>query len=252
MKINIRAITRSIRKGLKKHSPEILVGMGIAGIASTVVFACDATIKAEKLIKEKKDELEVDKLTKKEVVKTVWKTYILTAITFSTSVLCIIGASSEHAKRNAALAAAYTLSESTRKDYAKKVKELFGEDKEEEIQNSVIDDRVKKDPVVNKEVIITGNGETLCYDAWSGRYFRSDIERIKCAVNNINRQMLSDMYICLNEFYEEIGLTPSNMGYKLGWDVEKGLIDITFSSHLTEDGTPCLVMVFTNEPTYDF
>ena len=91
---------------LSKHSPDILLGVGIAGMVGTVVLAVAATPKAIKLIEKKKELDEVDNLTPMETVKTTWKCYIPAAVTCAASIACLIGASSVHLKRNAALATA--------------------------------------------------------------------------------------------------------------------------------------------------
>jgi hypothetical protein len=62
--------------------------------------------------------------------------------------------------------------------------------------------------------------------------------------------MRNDLTINLNEFYYEIGLDETDVGKYLGWDIDKGYIDIDFSSQLTEDGTPCLVVGFLTPPQY--
>lgn len=113
-------------------------------------------------------------------------------------------------------------------------------------------DKVEKNPVVTREVIITEKGNTLCYDAVSGRYFKGDIEKIKKAECELNRQMRDEMYISLNDFYYEIGLDNIKLGDELGWNIDDGYIDLSFSSQLASDGTPCLVIDYTIAPRYDF
>lgn len=257
----LKAIFTDLCTAARKHSPEILTGIGIAGMLSTTVLAVRATPKALMLIEEKKREKkfagEQPELTKLEVVKTAWKPYIPAAVTGAASVTCLVGASSVNARRNAALAAAYALSESTLADYKEKVVETIGEKKAQEVKDAIAKDKVENDPVSRKEIAITDKGETLCYDALSGRYFKSDIEYIRRAVNNLNERLLFDTHISLNEYYDEIGLEEIfPMGENLGWTVDpdsanKGLIELDFSSQLAE-GTPCLVVGFNNAPRYDY
>ena len=259
--MQLKAIFTDLCTAARKHSPEILTGIGIAGMISTTVLAVRATPKALMLIEEKKREKkfasEQPELTKIEVVRTAWKPYIPAAVTGTASVACLVGASSVNARRNAALAAAYALSESTLADYKEKVVETIGEKKAQEVKDAIAKDKVENDPVSRKEVIITDKGETLCYDALSGRYFKSDIEYIRRAVNNLNERLLFDTHISLNEYYDEIGLEEIfPMGENLGWTVDpdsanKGLIELDFSSQLAE-GTPCLVVGFSNTPRYDY
>lgn len=245
---------QNMRLTLNKHTPEILVGFGIAGMLTTTVLAVSATPKALRLIEERKREEDVDSLPPVDVVKTVWKCYIPAAITAATSTACIIGACTKYQKRNTAIAAAYKLSETALSEYRNKVIETIGEKKEKLIREDIDKDRIEKNPVSRNEVIITEKGETLCYDYYSGRYFKSDIELIRRAANNLNREMTLGigMYVSLNEFYDEIGLDHVPLGDELGWVVDKGLIDPDFSSHITDDGRPCLVLGFVTPPRRDY
>lgn len=252
MKKEIAKSFLSLKTAIKKHSPEILTGIGIAGMITTTVMAVRATPKALILIEERKEEIGAEKLEAMDMVRTTWACYIPAAITGTLSVVCLIGASSVNARRNAALATAYTLSESALKDYQGKVIEMFGEKKNEAVKDAMAKDKVEKNPVVTREVIITEKGNTLCYDAISGRYFKSDIEKIKKAECELNRQILDDMYVSLNDFYYEIGLDSVKLGDELGWNVDSGYIDLSFSSQLASDGTPCLVIDYSVAPRYDY
>lgn len=237
---------------LKKHSPEILTGVGIAGMITTTVMAVRATPKALLLIEEKKEEIGDKKLEVSELIKTTWTCYIPAALIGTFSVACLIGASSVHMRRNTALAAAFTLSESALKDYQEKVIEMFGEKKNETVKDAVAKDKIEKNPVITREVVITEKGNTLCYDAVSGRYFKGDIEKIKKAECELNIRLRDEMYISLNDFYYEIGLDDIKLGDELGWNVDDGYVDLSFSSQLAVDETPCLVIDYTVAPRYDF
>lgn len=249
---NIQKIINEIQKAVIKHSPEILTGLGIAGMITTTVLAVKATPKALDLINDRKDELETEKLPPTEVVKTAWKCYIPAAVTCATSTACLIGASSVNLKRNAALATAYKLSESAISEYKDAVIDKIGEKKEQTIRDKVAEEKMKKNPVSSSEVFITEKGNTLCYDTISGRYFKSDIDRIKRAENAINKQLLDEMYVSLNDLYDELDLDHTKLGDELGWKIDDGLVELYFSSQLADDGTPCVVMDFTRAPKYNF
>ena len=155
-------------------------------------------------------------------------------------------------RRRAALVTAYTLSESALKEYQEKVVEAIGEKKEQAIRDSIAKDKVTKNPVSNHEVIITEKGNTLCYDTLSGRYFKSDRDKIDKAINELNRRMRDEMYISLNDFYYEIGLNSIDLGDLLGWNIDNGYIEPTFSYQGADDGTPCLAISYLVEPRYDY
>ena len=234
-----------------QHSPEILTGLGIAGMMTTTVLAVKATPKAIKLIDEAKYEKE-DALTVPETIKATWKCYIPAAVTGIASISCLVGASSVSFKRNAALATAYKLSETALMEYKEQVIDTIGERKEKDIRDKVAKKKLEKDPVSSSTIVITDKGNTLCYDAVIGRYFKSDIETIKKAVNELNRQMLLENYISLNEFYNELGLENCDVGDSLGWNIESGYIEPEFSTQLADDGTPCVVLSYMVEPRYDY
>ena len=268
-KFNVSALFKTAQQTISRHSPEILTGIGIAGMITTTILAVKATPKAEKLIelecdrqnRERRNEAtengdecfsKVTKLKPIEVVKITWKCYIPAAISCATSVACLIGANSVNAKRNAALAAAYNLSATALSEYKEKVVETIGEKKEHTVKDKVAEEHVKKNPVSKNEVIVTKTGNTLCFDAISGRYFKSDIDKIKKAENELNKRMLSEMYISLNEFFDELGLDHISIGDDLGWNLDGGLIDLDFSSQIADDGTPCLVVNYQVAPKYGY
>ena len=253
-KVAAKKAAESFWLGVKKHSPTILTGIGIAGMITTTILAVQATPKALRLLEEKKADIsESEKLPSIEVVKTAWKVYVPAVLTGILSTVCLIGANSVNQRRGAALAAAYSLSESALKEYREKVVETIGKKKEQAIRDDIAKDRVAENPV--REVVVTDRGSTLCYDSISGRYFKSDIETLRRTVNDLNRRMRDEMFISLNDFYcavDNPDLGPTKLGDRLGWTIDKGYIDLGFSSQLTADGTPCLVLDYTVAPEYEY
>lgn len=252
-KLAIKGFIRNIGVSVSKHSPEILTGIGIAGMITTTVLAVKATPKALELIEAKKEEEKIDKLKPVEVVKTCWKPYLPAVITGVCSTACLVGASSVNFRRNAALATAYKVSETALNEYREKVVETIGEEKERVVREKVDKERVEKTPVSKSEVYITSKGETLCLDPLSKRYFKSDIETIRKAENELNKQMIHDMfgYISVNDFYDEIGLEQTDIGDELGWNVNQ-LMDIDFTSQIADNGEPCIVLNYSVAPKYNY
>lgn len=253
-KAKVTRFLNNVKMNVSKHSPEILTGVGIAGMITTTVLAVKATPKALTLIEETKANEDKDELTPIETVKATWKCYIPAMTTCIVSTACLIGATSVSSRRYAALTTAYKLSETAYNEYRDKVIETVGEKKEEAIKDAINKDRVEKDPVSQNEVIITGKGNTLCYDYMSSRYFESDIDRIKRVENELNKSMLHDItgYVSLNDFYDEIGLSRTPLGEQMGWNAMRGLIDIHFGSQIADDGRPCIVIDHNVNPIYDY
>jgi hypothetical protein len=255
-KQSIAKFMNNVSSTMSKHSPEILTGIGIAGMITTTILAVKATPKALELINEERyyrDQNEEEDISKLDAVKLCWKCYIPSAVTGVVSVACLIGASRVSLKRNAALATAYKLSETALTEYREKVIETIGEKKEQNVKDQVAKDRIEQNPVSKNEVIVSEKGNTLCYDVISGRYFKSDIEKIKRAENDLNKEILHSMcgYASLNDFYEEIGLPSTSLGDELGWNTSS-LLDIDFSSQIADDGTPCIVVNYEVAPRYGY
>lgn len=252
-KAGLKQTIKSAERVLTKYSPGILTGIGIAGMIGATFMAVKATPKALYLIETKKEETEVEELTPVETVKTCWRCYIPATLTTVLSAVCLIGASTVSAKRNAALATAYSISEAALREYQEKVVEVIGEKKEKAVRDAVAKDQIERDPVTKSEVvIIDSNSNTLCYEPLSGRYFKSTIDKIKKAEIKLDRQMIQEMYVSLNDFYWEIGLDGTDLGDQMGWNISKGYMDLSFSSQLADDGTPCAVIVYGIPPVYDY
>lgn len=248
MKQELQKAVLKLTTAATANSPTILTAVSVAGLVTTTVLAVKATPKALRLL-----DLEPPNLTKKEVIKTTWKCYIPTVAMGGLTIGCIICANSINLRRNAALASVYSLAETSLKEYQAKVVETFGENKAQKVKDDVAKDLIKNNPVKDQEVIITGNGETLCYDSFSGRYFKSNMDKINKAENAINKALLNENFISLNEVYYELGLPNNKVGDEVGWtNYDDGSVNFHFSSQLSEDGTPCLVIDFQIGPRYDY
>lgn len=259
-KPNMSKVCKDARKFVSERSPEILTGLGIAGMITTTVLAVRATPKALELIHRaelEKDETgiveNVEPLTPIEMVKVAWKPYIPAIVTGTISTACLIGASSVSSKRNAALAAAYNLSTTALSEYKEKVLETVGEKKEQNIREKVSEERIRKHPVEESDVYDTRRGNTLCFDPLSARYFRCDIDDIKRAELAVKERLLNDICgsVSVNEFYDEIGLPHTTVGDNIGWNTDN-LIKIHISAHMTDKSIPSAVIDYEVEPRYGF
>ena len=260
----------NLKNGIVHHSPEILTGIGIAGMISAGVMAVRATPKALILIEEEKTRINaqmqreadirqdavvpvVTKLTRRDTIRVTWRCYIPSIIMTALGVTCLVGSNSINLKRNASLAAAYSLTDIALRDYQKKVVETIGEKKEQTVKEEVAEDIIQRKPVETQEIIVANGGDTLCFDVVSSRYFYSDMETIKRAENEINKRLRDEMYEPLNDFYYEIGLEPTSIGDDIGWNINRdGYLDITYASKIATNGKPCLVIQYQVAPRYDY
>lgn len=236
----------------KKNSPQILIGVGLSGFVSTVALAIHATPKAEKLIEKKKEELQKDKLTPIEMLQTTWKVYTPMFASGVFSIGCILMANHQYLRRNAALATAFTLSDAAYKEYKSATEETVSEKEVEEIATKIAKKHMEEKEYEPVEIATNRSGASKCYDAISGREFDCDIETLRQIENRLNRRLLDDMYISVNDFYDELGLAHIKPGDDLGWNIRDGLIDFHYDSILNDKGEPCLLLDYHMSPDPNF
>lgn len=138
------------------------------------------------------------------------------------------------------MAAAYTLSEKAYSEYKEKVVEKLGEKKEKAYRDEVAQRRVDQDPVGKNKVHITGGGDVLCYDLYTGRYFQSSMETIKKAVNDVNFQVINNWGATLNDLYAGLGLSRTKIGEEVGW--RDSLLEMDYSTTMSDDDRPCICL----------
>lgn len=231
-----------------KNSSSILTGAVVFGVFTTSVLTGQASIKAYKVLEEE----ELLEAPKKEKVKKVWPHFIAPLVVGGLTITCAIYSNKINLRRSAALASLLTLSEASLKEYKQKVVETIGKKKEARVQADAHKNMVEKNsPMTNSNVIYTGSGDTLCHDVLSGRYFKSDIEALLKAENQINKDMLNDGEITLNDVYYYIGLDNTKLGDECMWEIGDGLLEFKFSSILTK-GVPCLVIDYEPRPSHRY
>lgn len=254
-KPSISNFFRGAKVSMEKNAPAILVGLAILSGGTAVVFAVKDTPKALKRIEEKKQETGVDKLTMLETVKTTWPCYIPTACAFIFAAGCAIGSHSTHAKRHAALATAYKISETALVEYRDKVVETIGEKKEQVVRDKVAQEQINRTPLIPEEIKYTGKGSSLFLDPLTNTYFISDKQVLHAAENKLNKKMMQSICgtVSLNDFYIEIGLEPvdASVGYSLGWNTDYQ-IDLDIRPGESNDERPCFVVRHYNPPKYDY
>lgn len=249
MNVKLPSFFKTAQLFAVKHAPEILTGVSGACLIAAVISAAASTPKAVKLMEEMKEKTKDPKPL--DYVKTAAACYIPTALLTVSSLACMIFANRKSARRNAVLAAAYTLSESTLAEYKQAVLENVGKKKTGEIDAAAAEKTTQKTPHAESAVILTGAGDQLCYDAFSGRYFKSDVEKLRRIENKLNLRLRDEMFISLNDYYYEVGLEGVKLGDDLGWNIDKGYIELRFRAILIND-TPCIVVETSIAPYYGY
>ena len=115
---------------------------------------------------------------------------------------------------------AYSMSEHA----MKAMEEKLGDKKVKQIQDSIFEDEIRKNPPKESDFKRTGKGNTKFVDGVFGGYFYSDIEYVKSVfnkynkiLNDINDERLTDYYVFVNDLRWDLGLDQIEMGSIMGW-----------------------------------
>ena len=254
MKLNksvVKMAARTAKQIAEKNAPKIFAGIGIGLGAGTVAMTVRGTVKAVEIVKDLKKE-KGEPLTKKEVVKGVWKQYVPAASLGLAATACVIGSVHISARRLAVMTAAYSMSEDSLEKYKAKARELLGEKKEEELRGEINQDYVNANPPSQETGIVkqTGGGKTLCLDKYTGQYFWSDADTIQRVINQVNNLLLHDYQVSLNELYMELGIEQAKFGDEYGWNIRNtaDLIEPDFTTVLGDNNEPVLVLDYIVPP----
>lgn len=231
----------NVLKLIKSNSPEIFTVLAATGVVTTAYLSASIAFRAAKIIDhhEEVDGVSDDPKERfKEQAKLTWKFYIPAVISGSATIGCIVASQKASSKRTVAAMAAYSVLDQVFDDYKEKVVEQIGPGKEQKIRDEIAQDKVIKCPP--SQVLIVGTGHVLCCENFTGRYFRSDMETLRKAQNDVNSLAQKDLYVSLNEFYDLVGLPPTSNSDVMGWNFERNM-ELSFSAVLGPSSEPCLV-----------
>lgn len=247
-----------IQKALNDNLPQILSGAAVAGVIGTAVLAVKATPKAmseiqlEEIKRADESPSEIIILSPADKVSVTWRCYIPAVLCGTATIACIIGSNAIGLRRNAALLAAYTLVDTTFREYKDKVIEQVTSQKAQKIDDEVMEDRIKKNPPKPETIIVTGGGDQLCYESLTGRYFKSSAEKIRRAALDYDARILQgDAFASLNEWFQDLELDPTDLGNLMGFNIECRL-KVVLSTHLTECDQPALAIQYEKLPIYNY
>ncbi len=260
---------KSIGKVVRKVAPVVLAGLGAIGVVATAVAAAKAAPKAEIRImadSERNHDGDPDAYTMKEAVVSAWKFYIPTAIIGTATITCIVASNLLTRKQQAALVGAYAMASNQLKEYRSKAKELYGEDADKKISDAIVAEKAK-DITLYSPGLLTNTSldfaglndpekQRTFYDHISGRYFESTISRVLQAEYHLNRNFVLGGGVCVNDFYDFLGIDRIEEGGILGWTgVDGDIYWVDFQHRLVrlDDGMEilCVEPVFSPVENWD-
>lgn len=239
------------QKSVKRNAPALLSTISAVGVVSTAVLTAKATPKALQLLQQAKEEKN-EELLLSEKVMVMAPAYIPATLVGVSTIACIFGAHVLNKKQKAALTSAYMLLNTSYKEYQNKVKEMYGEGEETAVRVELAKDKAKEQEVTHED-----DGKTLFYDEYSQRYFRATNETVLRAQYIVNKEVTTNFYATINEFYKLVGLDPIDGGEIIGWTSTMmyetywtDWVDFWHERVELEDGMECYILHFT-EPFPD-
>jgi hypothetical protein len=249
----IADLSTKLQALLNENASAILTATGVVGTVGTAVLTGRATFRAAEILSDQEFNAPLDdgkETTKMQKVAAVWPLYLPPIGVGGGTIAAIIMANRISAKRAAALAAAYSITEGQFKEYKDKALETLGVNKEKKLRDEVAAQKVKDNPP-NKEVIIVANGDVLFYDTITGRYFESTVEKVNKAINHVLSEIYNYNASSLSVFFEDLGLPATDYTDNVGWNNET-MPEVDFSTTTTPDDRPCMTVSLHPMPKPDY
>lgn len=242
--MDVMTYANAARSFVRDNTPAILTAFGVTGTIGTAYLTGKAAYESYPIITRYEAFHGLPDSTREMYIrrgKLVWKLYVPAIVSGTSTVLCIVIAARVGSRRTAAITAAYTLSERALVEYREKVSETIGAGKEQKLRDELAQDKVAKNPP--GPTIITGDGQVLCYELFTGRYFNCTMENLRRAENNINARMIKHDRATVSDFYDEVGLPYTSYSSEVGWESDK-MLELEFSTVMSEDSRPCIAFAY--------
>ena len=256
-------VTQKAAKFAETNAAALLTAGGVVGTVATAVLTGRAGFKAHEILQNMEMEPKVRlrnaeegggeeevPATRFEKIVAVGPHFIPPVIVGTATIASIIMSNRVSAQKAAALAAAYGLAERNLSEYKEKVTEKLTGPKKQALEEEISQDRVNRSDGYQNVVIV--EGEVLCFDEPTGRYFRSTMEKIKQAVNETNAEILNDRgWVNATAFYERLGMPATSWTDDMGWNTDE-LVELKFDTVTSPDGRPCISIDFQVLPKPDY
>jgi hypothetical protein len=247
---------------LKTNSPALLLGIGVIGATTSVVLACRATLKLNDLLEEGNEHLEKadeakDKLEEEELKKAkfgvqlqtaikIARLYAPSALLLTGSIACLAGSHVILQKRNASLIAAYTVVSKGFSEYRARVIADQGKEKDFEYRFGKDEREFAVEGETGTDVVTAkGPDQDAIKHKTQWTYARvfdrsnpnwndtpmANQNFIHMVESSMNRKLLINGYVFLNDVYEALGFPKTQAGQQVGWVINPkegegdGLVD---------------------------
>lgn len=186
----------SIKFKAEKHSPEILIGIGIVSFAGTIAYAIKGGITAGEVIEQSERQLmeadgneELQKSIKRNRAGELAKTFAPTVLCGGTTLACFLASNNIIQGRLVSTAAAYTVLEAGFNEYRNRVVDKYGEAADREFKYGIVEKQVKEtevDEKTGKKVKTTKTVQTIEGCSPFGIYFKHQYDVRKSGKTIVN------------------------------------------------------------------
>lgn len=239
MKLIPKEVSRPVFRSIlvmKKNSPRIMFAGGLAGVVTSTVLACRATLKLAEKLPEMRNDLVTADGSDLEVattavyvdnVITVVKLYAPAVVVGSIGIGALTGSHVQLTRRNAGLTAAYAAMARAYDEYRVRVQHDMGPERELDIYHAA---RVREleDETGKKSIVVADPNRWSPYAKFfdqGSRNFQKNPELnrlfIQCQQTYANDLLQARGHILLNEVYDMLGLERSSAGCIVGWVISK-------------------------------
>lgn len=232
MKMKVSQLLQIASASVEKHKTGILTGIGIASETGAIIHGMWISPKIRDAVNIRKDELGVDKLPPKELLKVVWKPLLPTVTLWGTGCYCLIKSNRISESNGALAAAAASLAENTLNDIKREAKE----EKKEKVLNDIEDKAAVKNAqkvdLTNLKIYDTGNGEDIFYDPVCQDAIKSNMTFLQQRVLLLNQdyQKAGVEWVDYDDFRMGLGFPSSNYAQCLSFCFDnRGPIEISFA-----------------------
>jgi hypothetical protein len=249
--MNIASVVKNTTKFVSDNSPVILTGIAAGGVITTAILAARGGGPAFRDI----HNAELDKgssLTFVEKTKVSWKYYVPAGLVAGGTLVALVAAHTTSSNRVAAAMGAYSILENSYREFREKAVEIHGANKIARVDSEVTDDRIRNNPPSehNTTVVVAGDDEQLFYDKPHDRYFKSTVNEVERAVNEVNKICLWEQYVSQNDFYRALGIPTVSHGDDFGWksNSTNGMLDIKYDTKMTPEQKSCITIDYDTVP----
>lgn len=245
---------KTTERVVTENAPTILTVLGVAGTVATAVLTARAAWKAGIKIEDHESARRIkseEPMTKVEKTKACWQLFVVPAVVGVGTCGAIIMAQRINAKRAAALMAGYAVLESRYSEYTDKAKEALGVNKEKKIRDEMAQDRVNESGHKADRIVIIEGNEVLCHEAWTDRYFKCNMEKIRRAEADVNAALRNNMGgIGLSEVYDMLDIPHTSESDNFGWK-QGQKVEFLITTTTTPDDRPCISFDYDPMPEHD-